>query len=355
MMNRAEKPAVDVYTAAEIAQAARVPAARVEALVAEGRLRPVSPLDSFFDFDQAVIAVRALSAERAHSGGFLFDQPTFEHTSPQLPVAVSSTFHAGIAAAIVFISTVGFPQARTQSELPIEKVETRLVFVAERGPGGGGGGGGLRQKTPPPRAQRKGNAHLDSPIPVREAPKPIEPVAKPEPPPPPPPVKPEPLPPIVAPVAAVAANIKDSAGVMETPAPAHSESRGPGTGGGVGTGTGTGLGSGDGSGIGDGSGGGMGGGPYRPGSGITAPQILREVKADYTEEARRRSVEGEVVLEIVVRRDGSVGDVRLLHGLPSGLNDRAVAAVKQWRFSPARRLSQAVDVIVEVAVEFKLR
>src|SRR5256886_15043861 len=84
----------------------------------------------------------------------------------------------------------------------------------------------------------------------------------------------------------VAANIKDQAGVILEPAPAQSDSRGPGSGGGAGTGTGTGLGRGDGSGIGDGSGGGMGGGPYRPGSGITPPQILREVKADYTEDAR---------------------------------------------------------------------
>jgi TonB family protein len=159
----------------------------------------------------------------------------------------------------------------------------------------------------------------------------------------------------VAPVATVASNDKDRAGVIDVPAPKESESRGPGVGGGVGTGTGTGLGSGDGSGIGDGSGGGMGGGPYRPGSGITPPQILKEVKADYTEDARRRGIEGEVVLEIVVRRDGSVGDVKLLHGLTGGLNDRAVDAVRQWRFAPARRLGQAVDVIVEVAVEFKLR
>lgn len=99
----------------------------------------------------------------------------------------------------------------------------------------------------------------------------------------------------------------------------------------------------------------MGGGPYRPGSGITPPRLLREVKADYTEDARRRSVEGEVVLEIVVRRDGSVGDIKLLDGLPNGLNERAIAAVRQWRFSPAKRLGQPVDVIVEVAVEFKLR
>jgi protein TonB len=115
------------------------------------------------------------------------------------------------------------------------------------------------------------------------------------------------------------------------------------------------VGPGDGSGIGPGSGGGTGGGPYRPGSGITPPRLLREVKAEYTEEARQRSISGDVLLEIVVRRDGSVGDVRVLQGLGGGLNDRAVRAVRQWRFAPAERLGAAVDVIVEVAVEFTLR
>jgi periplasmic protein TonB len=133
------------------------------------------------------------------------------------------------------------------------------------------------------------------------------------------------------------------------------DSRGSGTGGGVGTGTGTGIGEGDGSGIGEGSGGGMGGGPYRPGSGIEPPRLLREVKPDYSEEARQRSIQGEVVLEIVVRRDGSVGEVRVLQGLGHGLDRRAIDAVRQWRFAPARRQGTPVDVMVEVAVEFKLR
>ena len=82
---------------------------------------------------------------------------------------------------------------------------------------------------------------------------------------------------------------------------------------------------------------------------------MQEVKANYTEDARRQGIAGEVVLEIVVRRDGSVGDVRILHGLGGGLNERAVQAVRQWRFTPARRVGAPVDVIVEVAVEFKLR
>lgn len=99
----------------------------------------------------------------------------------------------------------------------------------------------------------------------------------------------------------------------------------------------------------------MGGGPYRPGSGVTPPRLLKEVRAEYTDTARRANVSGEVVLEIVVRRDGSVGDVRVMRRLGSGLDERAVQAVRQWRFAPSTLKGVPVDVIVEVGVEFKLR
>ncbi len=177
-------------------------------------------------------------------------------------------------------------------------------------------------------------------------PKPVEP--------PPPEQKPEPAPPVVAPVASVPADARDRAGLPADNTSA-ADSRGKGTEGGVGSGAGTGIGEGNGAGIGPGSGGGTGGGPFRPGSGITPPSLLREVKPDYTEDARRRGISGDVELEIVVRSDGTVGDVRLQRGLGYGLDQRAIDAVRQWRFSPARRLGAPVDVLVEVAVEFKLR
>ena len=91
------------------------------------------------------------------------------------------------------------------------------------------------------------------------------------------------------------------------------------------------------------------------GSGITPPQLTREVRASYTDDARRRAIEGDVVLEIVVRRDGSVGQVRVLQSLGAGLEQRAIDAVRQWRFTPATRQGTAVDVVVEVAVGFSLR
>jgi periplasmic protein TonB len=227
----------------------------------------------------------------------------------------------------------------------------RLVYLALPGPGGGGGGGGLKMPAPAPKAHRKGRQSLSTPLPVRQPP------PKPEPPRPQPPlpeVAPEPLPPVQAPVVTAPADDQDRAGVLEETAP-PADSRGHGGGGGVGTGEGTGVGEGDGSGLGEGSGGGTGGGPFRPGSGVSPPSLLREVKPDYTEEARRRGVEGDVVMEIVVRRDGSVGEVRLLQGLGHGLDARAVQAVRDWRFSPGKRRGVPVDVLVEVAMEFKIR
>jgi periplasmic protein TonB len=209
----------------------------------------------------------------------------------------------------------------------------------------------LRSPVPPPRpiTSRKPEPKVERPTtpPVRPAPvpRPVEP--------PPPVAKPEPLPQVVAPVVTSSADPRDRAGVLESPSDANS--RGPGSGAGAGTGQGTGIGEGDGSGIGPGSGGGTGGGPYRPGSGITPPEVLREVKPEYTQDARRRGLEGDVVLEIVVRRDGTVGEVKILQRLDSGLDQRAVEAVRQWRFSPARRHGTPVDVLVEVALEFKLR
>jgi TonB family protein len=132
-------------------------------------------------------------------------------------------------------------------------------------------------------------------------------------------------------------------------------SAGPGTGGGAGTGNGTGIGEGSGAGLGPGSGGGTGGGPFLPGNGIDAPTLVREVKPTYTDEARRREVEGNVLLEVVVRRDGTVSNLRVTRSLGSGLDERAIEAVRQWKFNPARRRGTPVDVVVEIAVEFKLR
>jgi protein TonB len=186
----------------------------------------------------------------------------------------------------------------------------RLVFVAGPGPGGGGGGGGRAPRAPVNRIERPRPTATES----------FEP-------------NPEPLPSraLIAPVALVAGD--------EKPTAPEADGTGPGTG----------------AGVDDGSGGGVGGGPFRPGSGIEPPRLLREVKAQYSEDARTRGITGDILLEIVIKADGSVGDVKVLRGLGYGLDERAVSAVRNWRFAPARRLGSPVDVIVEVEVEFSLR
>lgn len=344
-------PTADVYSPRDIARAAGV---GVDAAVGA-----IGRADALLPWRDAVSVARALARRDLAGARSAAPRPLFADIDarPQraapVPLAISSTLHLAAAAGIMLLATLVSPRAATLGA--DEKVDNpmRLVFLATPGPGGGGGGGGLLQKRPPPRALSQGHRTLNSPLPRREPPKPIAPTPAP-PEPRPAPIAAESLPVVVAPIVAAPADPRNRPGVLAR-SDAPDDSRGPGRGGGVGTGNGTGLGEGDGSGVGPGSGGGTGGGPYRPGSGIEPPRILHEVKADYTEDARRRGVEGDVVLEIVVRRDGTVGDVHVLQGLEGGLNQRAVDAVRQWRFTPAHRLNNAVDVVVEVAVEFRLR
>ena len=345
-----------VYSAREIARAAGVRTGDVRRLAGSGA---ISALEGgrFFAPAQAVAAVRLLRGlQPGHRPARelpLFRSSPGVRRQPAIPLALSGTLHAGLLALVALVTSLGLakPQARIAAQ---EDKALRMVYLISPGPGGGGGGGGRTQPDPPPAAKLKGAARLRSPIPIRRPPPRIDPppvVRHVE----PPPVKREEPPPVAAPVVAVAADPVDRAGIPWPKETSEVESHGDGQGGGTGTGQGTGLGPGDGAGIGAGSGGGTGGGPYRPGAGITPPSILSEVKPDYTDEGRRRNVEGDVVLEIVVRADGTVGSVKTLQGLGAGLDQRAADAVRQWRFNPARRYGTPVDVIVEVAVEFKLR
>jgi TonB family protein len=280
-----------------------------------------------------------------------------------MPLTASSLLHGAFGAVLLVV----FGLSSEARIVPEQLSPARLVFLVKPGPGGGGGGGGLKQPAPSKPAQLKGTSALKSPVPVeRVVKRPVPEPAPPKPPvpevrpverpvePPPPAAKPDPVPPVVAPVVSAPADPKEQPGVLTSGNPA-STSQGSGTGGGSGVGAGTGIGEGTGSGIGEGSGGGTGGGPFRPGSGITPPSIVQEIKPDYTDDARRRGITGDVVLEIVVRSDGRVGNVRLVQGLGGGLDQRAIDAVRQWRFAPAKRFGTPVDVLVEVAVEFRLR
>jgi protein TonB len=352
--------AAEVFSVGEIARAAGTSPAAVREFIDR---RQVPSARGLVAAPHAVRCVRLLRRERGGGRRGLFAPPLQAQRSPLAGVLSSAALHAGLVGVVLLLTSLGVSTRAT----PVDRLPlTRLVFLPTPGPGGGGGGGGRKEPAPPPKAELKTASRLRSPVPpprplttrkpepvpARPVPRAITPQPTPveEPPPPPPVVSPQ----VIAPVVTAAADSRDRAGVL-TESSAAADSHGRGSGGGAGTGQGTGIGEGTGAGIGPGSGGGTGGGPYRPGSGITPPDLLREVRPVYTDEARRLGIEGEVVLEIIVQADGTVGNIRVVEGLRGGLDRRAIEAVRQWRFAPARRYGEPVDVVVEIAVEFKLR
>ncbi len=133
-------------------------------------------------------------------------------------------------------------------------------------------------------------------------------------------------------------------------------SGGPGGGSGIGTGTGTGIGSGEGGGLGPGAGGGTGGGYFRPGTGgVGYPSCAYCPDPKYSEEARKAKYQGTVVLQAVITADGRAIEIQVVKGPGLGLEEKAVEAVKMWRFKPALGPSgKPVAVVVPIEVTFRL-
>jgi TonB family protein len=131
-------------------------------------------------------------------------------------------------------------------------------------------------------------------------------------------------------------------------------SNGPGSGGGIGSGSGGGVGSGQGAGFGPGRGGGMGGGVYRIGGGVSSPTLMFKVEPEYSEEARKAKFQGTVVLYIEVDEKGNPRNLKVVRALGLGLDEKAIEAVKKWRFKPALKDGQPVAVAAQVEVNFRL-
>jgi periplasmic protein TonB len=131
-------------------------------------------------------------------------------------------------------------------------------------------------------------------------------------------------------------------------------SNGPGSGGGIGSGSGGGIGSGKGGGLGPGEGGGVGGGVYKVGGGVTAPLLLHKVEPEYSEEARKAKYQGTVLLYIEVSPDGRATNIRVARSLGLGLDEKAIEAVKQWKFKPGAKNGVPVTVAATIEVNFRL-
>lgn len=203
---------------------------------------------------------------------------------------------------------------------------------------GGGGGGGARQ----PVEARKG--HLPK----------IEhrPIA--------PPVKLRIDHPKLAAQPAVEApkqvNIPDSSmpnmGMPQSPQVA-AVSQGPGDDAGFGSSGGGGIGSGQGAGVGQGSGGGYGGGVMSVGGGVSAPVLIHSVQPEFTDQARQARYHGVVAIQLIVDSYGNPEDIQVVHRLGMGLDEKAIEAVRQYKFRPARFQGHPVPVRLVVEVSFR--
>ena len=136
--------------------------------------------------------------------------------------------------------------------------------------------------------------------------------------------------------------------------PSGPPSNGTGSGSGIGSGSGGGVGVGVGPGVGDGRGGGVGGGVFRVGGGVSAPKATFSPDPEYSEEARKAKFQGTCVLWLIVGPDGHPRDIRVSRTLGLGLDEKAIEAVKNWKFEPAMKDGKPVAVQINVEVDFRL-
>ena len=125
----------------------------------------------------------------------------------------------------------------------------------------------------------------------------------------------------------------------------------PGDEAGAGTGTGSARSSLEGGGPGTGT-----DGIYEYGSGITNPEPILQTKPSYTDDAIRAKVQGVVVLQAVIRKDGRVDRFKVVRGLGYGLEERAIQEIAtRWKFRPGTLNGRPVDVLATIEVQFNLR
>jgi TonB family protein len=93
---------------------------------------------------------------------------------------------------------------------------------------------------------------------------------------------------------------------------------------------------------------------YEVGGDVTAPKPVYTPDPEYSEKARKRKINGVVVLSMTVTAEGKVRDVRVVKSLDSDLDKQAIAALRSWRFEPATRAGKPVAVHLKTETAFKL-
>jgi TonB family protein len=95
--------------------------------------------------------------------------------------------------------------------------------------------------------------------------------------------------------------------------------------------------------------------PRTVASDIAGPVPLRKVDPKYPPELRTAHVEGEVTLYAIIRKDGTVDSIQLVHGVDSRLDANAMEALAQWKFQPAEKRGEAIDLEAVVHIPFRSR
>jgi TonB family protein len=281
--------------------------------------------------------------------------PPLELTSQPVPVAdplavrrgkastiLSFLLHAGMIYGIVWLALQARKQIVAPQHAKITPIEFRpFIPVTEPTPKpmGGGGGGGMHQVVEPSKGRlpRIAKTQVVPPqILVIDHPK----LA-------------------VQPTVAIPQQVKipdnkmPNIGVPQSTQIAVA-AQGLGSGSGFGQGSGGGIGSGSGNGVGAGSGGGYGGGIMSVGGGVSAPQVIHSVDPEFTDEARREKYQGVVSIQLIVDRQGNPQNIHLARHLGMGLDEKAIEAVRQYKFRPAMYQGHPVAVQMEISVNFQL-
>ena len=88
---------------------------------------------------------------------------------------------------------------------------------------------------------------------------------------------------------------------------------------------------------------------------VRKPEKIHEVQPQYTEIARKARIQGVVILQTIINKEGNITDVKILKGLPMGLAEAAVSAVEQWKYKPATLNGKPVAVYFNLTVNFQLQ
>lgn len=96
-------------------------------------------------------------------------------------------------------------------------------------------------------------------------------------------------------------------------------------------------------------------GPIYVGGDVKPPERIFDPQPQYTEIARKARVQGVVIVQAIIDKQGNVTNVKVLKGLSMGLDDEAVKAIKKWQFKPATLNGKPVDVYYNLTVNFRLQ